>query len=133
MYPVECRCFECKVCTLCLTQAAQPTNITEQEAIATGKSCECLELKSIEDKTNHKLSFECLVAGSNNAQITNYTVTFENPGGDLINLKSDTINPVECPTSVTPDSTCYQVKTTSVDTTVKGTYKMIVPPQIICE
>lgn len=115
-----------------------PPNVPTQPPLANTpppevESCQCIEFNFKEDKTNHKLSFECLVAGGKDTQITDYTVTFEKPGGNLVNLKSDTINPVQCPSSVAPNSACYQVKTTSVDTTVKGTYKMIVPPQIICE
>lgn len=132
IYPTVCYCFECKVCAPCLTQAAQPTNAPQQGAAADG-GCECLEMKPIEDKANHKLSFECLVVGSKDTQITGYTATLEKPGGTLITLNKDAVTPVSCSSSVAPDSTCYTVKTTTINNTVPGTYKMIVPPQITCQ
>lgn len=110
-------------CNRCLTKA--PTQVA--------KSCQCLELKPKEDKVKKSLSFECLVKGSKDAKITDYTVTFKKPSGSLINLKSNKITETPCPQSVTQDSTCYQVETTAIAAPEKGKYEMVVPPLITCQ
>lgn len=121
-------------CWKCLTWIPVSYPTPCQRCIeAASKSCQCSELKPIEDKINHKLSFECLVVGSENAQITDYAMTFKKPDDSLVNLESENIEPVECPSSAPQNRSCYQVKTTTIDTTVKGKYEMVVPPQITCQ
>lgn len=95
-------------------------------------SCQCQELTPIKDETNHTLGFQCLVKTSNNLHITDYTMTVKKPDDSLANLKSNTIDSTSCPKEESGKS-CYKVATTTIDASQKGTYTMVVPPQIICQ